>query len=169
MTVVSLHPCGVVDFFSVRDIGFCIMSTRFAWLSGLVLVCSLLVVGASTASATVVARVDLSTQTMKVSVNGRRAYTWRVSTGRGRYRTPVGHYRPYYLKRRHYSRKYRGAPMPYSIFFRGGYAVHGTNHIRALGRRASHGCIRLHPVHAARLYSLVRRHGKKNTRIIIGY
>ena len=94
---------------------------------------------------------------------------WRVSTGRGRYRTPVGHYRPYYLKRRHYSRKYRGAPMPYSIFFRGGYAVHGTNHIRALGRRASHGCIRLHPVHAARLYSLVRRHGKKNTRIIIGY
>ena len=33
--------------------------------------------------------------------------------------------------------------MPYSVFFTGGYAVHGTSHVKALGRPASHGCVRL--------------------------
>ena len=121
----------------------------------------------SSAWAGIVARIDISSQTMRVSVDGRHAYTWRVSTGRGRYRTPTGTYRPNFLKRRHYSRKYYGSPMPYSIFFRGGYAIHGTNHIRALGRRASHGCVRLHPSNASKLFRLVRRYGKRNTRIVI--
>ncbi len=138
-------------------------------LSSIFVASFLLIAVATPAFATVVARVDISSQTMRVSVNGRHAYTWRVSTGRGRYRTPTGQYRPWLLKRRHYSRKYHGSPMPYSIFFRGGYAIHGTNQIRRLGRRASHGCVRLHPSNAARMYGLVRRHGKKNTRIIIGY
>jgi len=31
--------------------------------------------------------------------------------------------------------------MPYSIFFRGGYAIHGTYATGALGRPASHGCV----------------------------
>ena len=121
----------------------------------------------SSAWAGIVARVDLSSQTMRVSVDGRHYYTWRVSTGRGRYRTPTGSYRPKFLKRRHYSRKYYGSPMPYSIFYRGGYAIHGTNQIRSLGRPASHGCVRLHPSNASRLFRLVKRYGKRNTRIII--
>ena len=59
------------------------------------------------------------------------------------------------------------APMPHSIFFRGGYAVHGTNHVRRLGRPASHGCVRLHPRNAAKLFNLVRRNGQRNARIVI--
>ncbi len=121
------------------------------------------------ASASVTARIDLSSQRMHVYVNGLHAYTWKVSTGRGRYRTPTGVYRPYLLKRRHYSSKYNWSPMPYSVFFRGGYAIHGTNYIRALGRPASHGCVRLHPANAARLFNLIRRHGRANTRIVIRY
>ncbi len=121
------------------------------------------------AQAGVVVRVDLSSQRMHVSVDGSHYDTWRVSTGRKGYRTPTGSYRPKYLKRRHYSQKYHGSPMPHSIFFRGGYAIHGTNQTRALGRPASHGCIRLHPSNAADLYSLVRRYGKSNTRIVIRY
>lgn len=35
------------------------------------------------------------------------------------------------------------ARMPYCSFFRGGYAIHGSNHVP--GYNASHGCIRVHP------------------------
>lgn len=115
----------------------------------------------------IVAKIDISSQRMHVYKNGRKLYSWRVSTGRGRYRTPTGTYRPTVMKRMHYSSKYNNSPMPYSIFFRGGYAVHGTNHIRRLGRRASHGCVRLHPKNAAKLYHLVKRNGPRNARIVI--
>ena len=57
--------------------------------------------------------------------------------------------------------------MPYSIFYSGNFAVHGTNQLKALGRPASSGCVRLHPSNAAKLYSLVQREGLRNTRIVI--
>jgi hypothetical protein len=59
----------------------------------------------------------------------------------------------------HYSRKYHMSPMPYSIFFRGGYAIHGTYATGALGRPASHGCVRLAPGNAKRLYEIVQAEG----------
>ena len=117
-------------------------------------------------AATIVAKVDVSQQVMRVYVNGKRYYTWRVSTGRGRYRTPRGSYRPTFLKRMHYSSKYNNSPMPWSIFFKGGYAVHGTNYIKRLGRPASHGCIRLHPAAARELFNLVKRN-RGRSRIVI--
>lgn len=118
-------------------------------------------------AAKVVAHIDLSSQRMVVKVNGKAQYKWRVSTGRFGYRTPTGNYRPKRLERSWYSRKYDMAPMPHSIFFHRGYAIHGTTSIRRLGRRASHGCVRLHPSNAAKLFSLVRRHGMGNTRVVI--
>ena len=111
--------------------------------------------------------VNRGAQTMHVYVNGAHHYTWAVSTGRRGYSTPRGTYRPQRLARRWYSRKYHGSPMPWSIFYSGGYAIHGTTETRRLGRRASHGCIRLRPSNARRLYSLVRRYGRGNTRIVI--
>lgn len=122
---------------------------------------------ASAAQANVAVRIDISSQTMSVSVNGWPYATWRVSTARRGYWTPRGAYRPFMLKRMHYSRKYDNSPMPHSIFFKGGYAIHGTGYVRSLGRPASHGCIRLAPGNAARLYSLVQRYGKGSTRIVI--
>ena len=71
--------------------------------------------------------------------------------------------------RYHRSTIYSGSPMPYSIFFLRGYAIHGSHETKYLGRPASHGCIRLHPANAAALYSLVRQHGAGNTVIKIGY
>jgi lipoprotein-anchoring transpeptidase ErfK/SrfK len=126
-----------------------------------------LMVMASGAEAKVSVRIDISSQTMSVSVNGWPYASWRVSTARSGYWTPRGAFRPYLLKRMHYSRKYDNSPMPHSIFFKGGYAIHGTGYVRALGRPASHGCIRLAPGNAARLYSLVQQHGKGDTRITI--
>jgi hypothetical protein len=49
---------------------------------------------------------------MTVSVNGWHYADWRVSTARRGYWTPRGSFRPYLLKRMHYSRKYDNSPMP---------------------------------------------------------
>ena len=54
---------------------------------------------------------------------------------------------------------YHMSPMPHSLFFHGGYAIHGTGAIRQLGRPASHGCVRLHPANARALYGLVGYYG----------
>ena len=116
------------------------------------------------ADAAVLVRVDISTQTMSVRVDGEPRYTWAISTGRLGYRTPNGTYRPHKLVRSWYSRKYGGA-MPYSVFFHRGFAIHGTTAVHRLGSPASHGCIRLHPYNAAKQYALIR--SASTTRIII--
>lgn len=118
-------------------------------------------------AASLVARVDIGSQRMTVSDGGRVIYSWAVSTGRKGYSTPRGTYRPQRLHRMWYSRKYDMSPMPYSVFYSGGYAVHGTNYVKSLGRPASHGCVRLATGNARTFYNLVQRHGRKNTRIVL--
>jgi lipoprotein-anchoring transpeptidase ErfK/SrfK len=119
------------------------------------------------ASAGIVARIDISSQVMTVSQDGNILYSWAVSTAARGYHTPRGSYRPTRMAKMWYSRKYDNAPMPNSIFFKGGYAIHGTNHLKSLGRPASHGCIRLHPSNAQILFRLVQAYGPKNTRIVL--
>lgn len=125
--------------------------------------------GMSVASrpATLVANIDVSTQTMTVSKYGQVVYRWSVSTARKGYFTPRGSYRPQWATRMWYSRKYDNSPMPYSVFFHGGYAIHGTGAVRNLGRPASHGCVRLHPANAATFYAMVKEAGFGNTRIVV--
>jgi lipoprotein-anchoring transpeptidase ErfK/SrfK len=111
--------------------------------------------------------VDVSSQSMNVRVNGWSYANWRVSTGREGYDTPRGSFSVKSLARMHYSRKYDNAPMPNSVFFHGGFAIHATNHVNALGRPASHGCVRLAPGNAAQLYALVQQYGARRTRITL--
>jgi hypothetical protein len=59
------------------------------------------------------------------------------------------------------------SPMPHSIFFHRGYAIHGSYEINRLGGPASHGCIRLHPENAATLFALVQREGMPATKIVV--
>jgi lipoprotein-anchoring transpeptidase ErfK/SrfK len=119
------------------------------------------------AHADVVVHIDKSSQRMDVSVDGALRYNWPVSTGRDGYGTPSGTFHPQSMMRSYFSRKYYNAPMPHAIFFYYGFAIHGTNDIRRLGGPASHGCVRLHPSHAAALFALVRRNGPHNTLIEI--
>jgi lipoprotein-anchoring transpeptidase ErfK/SrfK len=119
------------------------------------------------ARAGVVVQIDKSSQRMAVSIDGMRRYSWPVSTGRGGYGTPSGVFQPQMMARRWFSRKYYNSPMPHSIFFYYGFAIHGTNDIARLGGPASHGCVRLHPSHAAALFALVQRSGPGHTRIEI--
>lgn len=120
----------------------------------------------SAAQAAVDVQVDVSKQRMFVYVEGELAYSWPVSTGRKGFATPQGTYRPKRMTRMHYSRKYDNAPMPYAVFFRGGFAIHGTNAVARLGRRASHGCVRLAQGNARELYLLIQDNGG-NARITI--
>ena len=119
------------------------------------------------AQADVVISINKSAQRMSVLVNGTHRHTWEISTGLDG-GPPSGSYRPERLERKWFSRKYDWSPMPHSIFFYHGYAIHGTYHVSRLGRRASHGCVRLHPSNAATLFALVQNHGPGNTRIVVG-
>ncbi len=119
------------------------------------------------APAAVQIQIDISSQSMSVNVNGWPYGRWKVSTARDGYYTPRGTWRPFALRKVYFSRKYDNSPMPNSIFFYGGYAIHATYYTKQLGKPASHGCIRLHPNHAAKLYSLVQKHGMGATRVTI--
>ena len=140
-----------------------VFGVRLAFAAAIAVVASAI----SPARADVVVHIDKSSQRMAVSVDGATRYNWPVSTGRRGYGTPNGVFHPQMLARRWYSRKYYNSPMPYSIFFHGGFAIHGTNDLARLGGPASHGCVRLHPSHAAMLYGLVERNGRGGTRIQI--
>jgi hypothetical protein len=109
--------------------------------------------------------VDKATQRMMVMQNGYIRYMWPVSTGRDDMATPNGVYTPQRLERNWFSTAYYNSPMPYSIFFHNGYAIHGSYAIDRLGGPASHGCVRLHPHHAALLFDLVQQEGPDQTTI----
>jgi len=122
---------------------------------------------AAPSEAQVVARIDRTTQTMRVWVDGSYAYEWPVSTGARGHATPTGSYRAQRLEKRYFSRKYDNAPMHNAVFFHRGYAIHGTSYVSTLGQPASHGCVRLHPSNAAEFFELVRSRGMGRTRISI--
>jgi lipoprotein-anchoring transpeptidase ErfK/SrfK len=119
------------------------------------------------AAANIVVHIDRATQRMAVNVNGEPRYNWRISTARRGYITPPGSYHPEMMARRWFSKRYYNSPMPHSIFFYRGYAIHGTYEISRLGGPASHGCVRLDPENAAILYGLVSREGMSRTTIVV--
>lgn len=119
-------------------------------------------------SPTVVIAVDLTQQKMIVSENGAQKFAWPISSGRvNGYQTPNGTFRPQWMAKMWHSRKYDDAPMPNSIFFTGGFAIHATAAYSQLGHPASHGCVRLSPTNAATLFKLVQKHGMDKTKIIV--
>lgn len=121
---------------------------------------------------TVTAVIDISDQDIVVTrsyaaEHKTETYRWPVSTGRKGYETGLGTFRPTFLDRDHRSTLYDDAPMPWSVFFNGDVAVHGTTELRDLGRPASHGCVRLHPAYAKILFQWVQDVGRNNTVISV--
>lgn len=112
----------------------------------------------SVANAKVLIRVDLDAQTMTVTENDGRTHVWKVSSGRDGFETPMGTFNVQRLDANHFSDEYDQSPMPYSIFFYEGIAIHGT-YQRGLGSPASHGCVRLSVPNARILYSWVEKYG----------
>jgi hypothetical protein len=117
---------------------------------------------------TVQITINKVSQKMTVKVDGETEYVWPVSTGARGYETPSGKFRPFRMEKDHFSKEWDDAPMPHSIFFTPrGHAIHGSFYVKSLGRRASHGCVRLAPDNAAKLYSLVQEAGMQNTTVVL--
>ena len=127
----------------------------------------LLIFAPASFATSLVARVDVAAQKMTVTHYGKLIYEWPVSTARAGFITPRGEYRPYRMHRMWRSRTYNNAPMPFSVFYDRGWAVHGTSEVRRLGSPASSGCVRLETANAEAFYTLVRQVGPGNTRIIV--
>jgi lipoprotein-anchoring transpeptidase ErfK/SrfK len=111
------------------------MTSKFACLIGMLMLLVLAVPHRSDAEVLQV-RVDLSEQRMRVYLDNRKLHLWPVSSARPGKITPVGTYHPQFLSANHRSSLYNNAPMPWSVFFRGHYAIHGTNEISKLGQPA---------------------------------
>jgi L,D-transpeptidase catalytic domain len=141
-----------VDFVMRHQAVF--LAAALAWLTGI-----------ESAEARLDILVDKATQRMLVIQNGYMRFIWPVSTGRDETATPSGVYTPQRLERNWFSSAYYNSPMPYSIFFHKGYAIHGSYAIDRLGGPASHGCVRLHPHHASLLFGLVQEEGPDKTTI----
>lgn len=122
------------------------------------------------------ADVDKSAQRLYLYIDGALSYTWKTSTGRWGYTTPDmdthpdGRIYDRYTSTKYPDGDYNGlGNMPYAVFIRGGYAIHGTTrgNWSKLGTPASHGCIRLHPDNGLIFNQLVRQNGIKNVWVTV--
>lgn len=122
------------------------------------------------------AEVVKSKQLMYLYIGGELKDSFAVSTGVAPRETPNMNVRasgPVFIKytsTKYPEGDYKGlGNMPYAVFIKGGYAIHGTtpgNFVK-LGKKASHGCIRLHPDDAKLFYELVSIVGLDNTWVIV--
>ncbi len=122
------------------------------------------------------AEVVKSIQTLYLHIGGELVDSFPVSTGKKGYETPSMEVRPTgplfikYTSRKFPGGNYKGlGNMPYAVFVRGGYAIHGTTpgNFSRLGRVASHGCIRLHPDNAKIFFELVKMAGLGNVWVTV--
>ena len=115
----------------------------------------------------IIALVKISDQKLQLYERGKFLIEWEISSARAGKVTPKGTWTAKWLSKNHKSSIYDGAAMPYSVFFNGDYAIHGTHQIDQLGEPASAGCVRLHPQNAKILFDLTKQYGVENTLIKI--
>jgi lipoprotein-anchoring transpeptidase ErfK/SrfK len=117
----------------------------------------------------VLINIDKTKQKMAIFLGGLEKYEWPISTGRTGYSTPSGTYTATSMNEIWYSKQWDNAPMPHSIFFiKDGHAIHGSYDLKNLGKPVSHGCVRISPENAAKLYALVEENGLENTKVVPG-
>ena len=113
---------------------------QIVWMAAALLAAA---IGVAPAGAEIMAQVSLSQQTMTVIVDGVDTYVWPVSTARRGFVTPKGKWGAQSMHRMH--SLFNNAPMPFTIFYNGHYAIHGTTDVKksSAARRppAAFGCI----------------------------
>lgn len=85
--------------------------------------------------------------------NGRLLNSWLVRGGSSTLPTRLGTFRVYYRDIDHVSGLY-GSPMPYSQFFSGGQALHGSRLLMNPFVGHSHGCVNFYVEDARQLWKL---------------
>jgi hypothetical protein len=117
---------------------------------------------------TILINIDKAKQQMTVFLDGVESYNWPVSTGKAGFSTPSGTFTAMSMNEVWYSKEWDNAPMPHAIFFmKDGHAIHGSYEVKTLGKRVSHGCVRISPQNATTLYTLVAKTGLKNTQVVL--
>ncbi len=117
--------------------------------------------------------INKSTQKADLYENGVVTRTFKISSGKQGHSTPNYNGHPTgRIYDAHQSSRYPGGEvyidgknmgnMPYAVFFKTLYAVHGTLSVSKLGTRASHGCVRMHTDNARIFNRLVRANGIAN-------
>ena len=86
--------------------------------------------------------------------NGEIVHSSLASTGLARYPTPVGQYRIYtkYISTLMRGPGYYLPNVPYTMYFYGGYGLHGTYWHKNFGHPMSHGCVNLPTTEARWFY-----------------
>lgn len=122
------------------------------------------------------ARISKKKQLMQLYIDGKLVDSFKVSTGDKKHETPAFDINPSGpVFNKYTSKKYPGGNfnglgnMPYVVFIQGGFAIHGTTkgNIPKLGKKASHGCVRLHPDNAKIFNNIVKAIGLENTWVTI--
>jgi lipoprotein-anchoring transpeptidase ErfK/SrfK len=99
--------------------------------------------------------IDLSQQRLFAWEGGFQVYAIKVSTGKTATPTPTGVFR---VKERYQISRMQGADydvpdVPYTMYFYGGYAIHGAYWHHRFGTPVSHGCVNVAVDHARWLYN----------------
>jgi hypothetical protein len=122
------------------------------------------------------AKISKKKQNLLLYIDGELVDSFNVSTGDKKHETPTFDTQPSgpifnkYTSKKFPGGNYNGlGNMPYVVFIKGGYAIHGTTkgNIPKLGKKASHGCVRLHPDNAKIFNELVKTVGLQNTWVTI--
>jgi len=122
------------------------------------------------------AEVLKSKQMLYLYIEGELKDSFKVSTGVNGRETPSMDLHPTgpiftkYTSKKFPGGNYKGlGNMPYAVFIKGGYAIHGTTsgNFSKLGSRASHGCIRIHPDNAKVFSALIKLIGLSRTWVTV--
>lgn len=99
--------------------------------------------------------VDLSRQQVVAWNGGTPVKTFIASTGKSRTPTPTGTFaiQGKYSSTSMQGANYYVADVPYTMYFSGGYALHGAYWHNSFGVPVSHGCVNLRVRQARWLYS----------------
>jgi lipoprotein-anchoring transpeptidase ErfK/SrfK len=112
-------------------------------------------------------KISIFKQTMKVYRENRLVYKWAISTGKEGYETPLGNFKPIFIRENYRSRVCNRLFLKNVIFLKNDLAIFGVNTDKRLKRGDAYRCIKLGNRNSKTLYSLVKRYGKRRVKIKI--
>ncbi len=100
-------------------------------------------------------QVDLSEQRLIAWQGNKAIFGVIVSTGKRSTPTPTGVFNIYVKLRKTRMRGegYDVPNVPYTMYYQGGYGIHGAYWHNKFGTPVSHGCVNVAPNHAKRLFN----------------
>ena len=112
-------------------------------------------------------KIGIYHQVMRVYKDHRLIYKWAVSTGKRGFETPLGVYRPIFIRENYSSRVCNRLFLKNVIFLKNNLAIFGASTDRPLKRGDTYRCIKLGNRNSKKLYNLVRQYGRRRVKVNI--